>query len=243
GNYVGTDATGSFAVPNGDGMDILDASNNTVGGATPEARNVVSGNLYQGIYISGFNDLSATSTTGNLVQGNYVGTNGDGTAAIRSDTLIAGININDASYTHVDGNVVSGNGGLGNARGQNGVGVAITQFFGTAQYNTVTNNKIGTSADGTAAIPNVSGIGIFGGTQHNTVAGNLISGNVWEGVQIFPDVLPEPTPTSDNVIRNNIITNNSDGVEIGGGAGYTIEYDGTSFITSSTPTHGTNNNF
>src|SRR5207244_8840435 len=93
GNYIGTDYTGSVAVPNDNGVavganqgaNIPDASNNTIGGPTPEARNVVSGNSYQGIYIGG------TGTTGNLVQGNYVGTNADGTAAIRSDTVIAGI--------------------------------------------------------------------------------------------------------------------------------------------------------
>src|SRR5207253_42839 len=140
----------------------------------------------------------------------------DGTAAIRVATLIGAVNINDSSYNRVDGNLISGNGVLGQARGGGGVGIFITQFYGTAQYNTVTNNQIGTSADGTTPLPNGSGMFIGGGTQHNTVEGNLISGNMWEGVTIFADFLPQPTPTSDNVIRHNTITNNSDGVQIGG---------------------------
>ena len=72
----------------------------------------------------------------------------------------------------------------------------IDSYIAVHPNNTVTNNKVGTSADGTATIPNVAGLFIGGGTQHNTVDGNVISGNLWEGVDIFADFLPQPTPTS-----------------------------------------------
>ena len=44
GNYIGTDATGSVARPNGAGIVIAEANRNTVGGTSSNAGNVVSGN-------------------------------------------------------------------------------------------------------------------------------------------------------------------------------------------------------
>ena len=45
GNYIGTDITGSVAIPNRDGVYIaLGATNNTVGGTATGAGNVISGN-------------------------------------------------------------------------------------------------------------------------------------------------------------------------------------------------------
>ena len=72
GNYIGTDATGTATVANWDGIYII-APNNTIGGTTAEARNVISGNCY-GVYI--------TAASGNVIEGNYIGTNATGTAAV-----------------------------------------------------------------------------------------------------------------------------------------------------------------
>lgn len=63
GNYIGTNAAGNAPLGNGIGIDI-ESSDNTIGGTTVGARNVISGNSVQGVLISG---LSATQ---NLVQGN-----------------------------------------------------------------------------------------------------------------------------------------------------------------------------
>ena len=53
GNYIGTDLSGTKAVPNvSDGVEIIDASNNTIGGTTAATRNVISGNGASGILIS-----------------------------------------------------------------------------------------------------------------------------------------------------------------------------------------------
>jgi len=44
GNFIGTKLSGLQALPNNnEGVFILDAPNNTIGGTTPEARNVISG--------------------------------------------------------------------------------------------------------------------------------------------------------------------------------------------------------
>jgi hypothetical protein len=63
GNYIGTDATGTVSLRNGSGVYINNAPNNTIGGTTAAARNIISGNDHNGIYIE------SSSATGNLVQG------------------------------------------------------------------------------------------------------------------------------------------------------------------------------
>ena len=73
GNYVGTDASGMN--PLGalhQGVRIEQAANNLVGGTSPEAGNVISGNRSSGIAL-----LSA-GATGNQIQGNLIGLAADG---------------------------------------------------------------------------------------------------------------------------------------------------------------------
>ena len=50
---------------------ILGSSNNTIGGTTPRARNLISGNSHIGVDIF-------EGATGNLVEGNFIGTNAVG---------------------------------------------------------------------------------------------------------------------------------------------------------------------
>ncbi len=66
-DLIGTDATGTRAVPNGQGIFINDASGNVIGG-TARAGNVISGNATVGVQILGDN------ATGNVVDGNVIGT-------------------------------------------------------------------------------------------------------------------------------------------------------------------------
>src|SRR5262249_50853008 len=65
--------------------------------------------------------------------------------------------------------------------------------------NVVQRNKIGTSADGTAALPNLIGMDIFG--PFNSLNSNLISGNSSVGVQI------ETGAHNNQLSGNNIGTN------------------------------------
>src|SRR5205085_3445929 len=109
GNSIGTNAAGTAGLGNRfAGVQILTA-NDTVGGTTAAARNVISGN--------GFEGVSIVQATGTLVQGNYIGTNAAGTAALgngRSGVLIDRGSNNTVGGTANDtGNLIAFNGGDG----------------------------------------------------------------------------------------------------------------------------------
>jgi parallel beta-helix repeat protein len=122
GNYIGTDITGSVALGNGFGV-VISGSDNTIGGATAGARNVISGNNGSGVEIW---------SSQNLVAGNYIGTNAASTAALGN--LGGGVTILDASANTISGNVVSGN--------STGDGVSVAGSAG----NQIIGNLIGTTA-------------------------------------------------------------------------------------------------
>ncbi|HEX3228792.1 MAG TPA: hypothetical protein VHQ95_07485, partial [Pyrinomonadaceae bacterium] len=114
GCYVGTNSTGTAAIPNSRGIEINDdgftlnsgATRNIIGGTTANARNLLSGNLDYGVLIEG------KTTSDNVVQGNFIGTNPDGTSTVAN--AFAGVGIfspNNVIGGTVAGarNVVSGN--------------------------------------------------------------------------------------------------------------------------------------
>src|SRR5206468_11302242 len=70
GNFIGTNAAGAGGLGNGAAGVGLSSSNNTIGGSTVAARNVISGNASAGINISVGRGQTAT---GNQILENYVG--------------------------------------------------------------------------------------------------------------------------------------------------------------------------
>ncbi len=75
GNFIGTDPSGTQDLGNGGyGVEFMFGSGLTVGGTTPAARNLISGNQDDGLMIY--------DTTGNAVSGNLIGTKSDGTSAL-----------------------------------------------------------------------------------------------------------------------------------------------------------------
>ena len=75
-NLVGTTADGSVPLGNAnDGIEILNAPSNIIGGTVAGAANVIAGNGI-GVHLSG------SSTTDNLVWGNFIGTNSVGSDLI-----------------------------------------------------------------------------------------------------------------------------------------------------------------
>ena len=128
GNYIGTDVTGTVAVANGvdggnQGIAIVSgSSDNTIGGTTALARNLISGNAGFGVTIADDLDYieQGLYTFGNVVEGNFIGTDVTGALALGNGT--DGIQISQAS-----GNTIGGTaGGAGNVIGDNqGDGVAV----------------------------------------------------------------------------------------------------------------------
>ncbi|HXG64790.1 MAG TPA: right-handed parallel beta-helix repeat-containing protein [Blastocatellia bacterium] len=106
GNYIGTNSAGTQALGNsGSGINCVEGE--TVGGATPGARNIISGNGSNGVTISG---------TDTSVLGNYIGTDVTGTAALGN--LGDGVRLLDQGNTiggtdSSAGNVIAFNGGDG----------------------------------------------------------------------------------------------------------------------------------
>ena len=113
GNLIGTDMNGTAALGNGNGVNILDSSNNTVGGASTAARNVIAGNSANGIEIN--SDGTAPSSN-NTIEGNYIGT--DGTGATALPNAQNGIEIIDSTNNIVGGSGTAGQHHLGEHPGR-----------------------------------------------------------------------------------------------------------------------------
>ena len=78
GNFIGTDVTGTAAIGNATaGIQASGTVNTTIGGTTPAARNVISGNLGPGITDTG-GGAGFPQSQGTAIVGNYIGTQADG---------------------------------------------------------------------------------------------------------------------------------------------------------------------
>ena len=227
GNFIGTNAAGTVALPNvREGINDR-AGDTTIGGTTSGAGNVISGNDAEGI-------VTTAGFAPDLIEGNLIGTNAAGTAAIPN--LGGGIVVD---VTAVIGGTGPGAGNVISGNLSNGISIATSGVV-------VEGNLIGTDATGNSAIPNQNdGIDLVG--SFNTIGGttagarNLISGNRVHGVEIFGD-------TTGNLVQGNSIGTNLAGsgplgnaesglyikgvrsnATIGGeaaGAGNTIAYNG-----------------
>ena len=159
GNKVGTDATGTTALPNDVGLMLAaDAKDNVIGGDAPEDRNLFSGNLYAGI------EVTDAGTENNRIAGNFIGVNATGNQPLPNGNGI----IVSALVKHldIDRNIISANSGFG---------VVITD---RADSNVVRRNKIGTGTDTLIALGNGgAGVLLGGGTTHNLIGGDS-EGNV-----------------------------------------------------------------
>ncbi len=173
GNLIGVAASGAFALSNlNDGIVIYGSvgnpsAGNLIGGATPAARNVISGNGASGIYLNG------STASGNFIQGNRIGTDISGSNIV-GNAAGDGITLADASANIISSNLISGN------------GLAGISMSGAATGNFVFGNLIGTDVNGKINLGNhAAGVTISGagGNQIGvTNAGNVISGNLQDGI-------------------------------------------------------------
>ena len=196
GNFIGTDPTGNIQMGNHVYGVLIQESGGLVGGTTPGAGNLISGNASTQIFIDGH----IQATTGNTIEGNTIGTNYTGTVAI-TDTAAngTGVAIYNANNNTVGG-TVAGAGNLISGHVQWGVSIS-----NGSSGNVVAGNLIGTDSTGTFAIPNggsvnpgtpSGGVDIDSSTN-NTIGGtvaaarNIISGNANTGITISGTPPPE----------------------------------------------------
>ena len=214
GNFIGYDTDGIARGNTGNGVYITSAlfersGGNMIGGTTPAARNVISGNG-TGVF------MWPERVGGNFVRGNFIGTDATGTLP-RTNTH--GIFIQGSTNNLIGGtsasarNIISGNGNTG---------ITVLGALG----NVIQGNFVGTDVSGTADVGNsFYGIKVqdFG---NSTVgggavgAGNLISGN--DGVGLFllggTNNVVQGNYIGTDVTGSTQISNKTDGVYVQGGS-------------------------
>src|SRR5581483_1467659 len=212
GNFVGTDATGELARPNG-GDGIYVAAPAAAGGGSGEG-NLLTGNRHAGVSVNG------AVAAGTTVLGNVVGLGADGRSVGNGND---GVALADVPNVTVGGaaageaNVISGNGSDG------------VQIGGAA----VTGNLIGTDPTGLAARGNgAAGVRIVG-APGNTIGGtltpdgNTIAGNGGDGVLLSGAGATGNTIASNDVglsfrAAPPVALANGRGIDIAGAASNTI---------------------
>jgi parallel beta-helix repeat protein len=210
GNFIGTTAGGNQPLGNASsGVSIWSANGNVVGGQIAAARNIISGNRLDGIFI--------TNSVGNWIAGNYIGIDSSGQMAVSN--VNNGISISGANSNHIGGsvaaarNIISGN-------GVNGV-----ELYNGSSGNLVEGCYLGTGALGTNAVPN-GGRGVRIDSPGNTIggtvagAGNLISGNTRNGVYL------NGSSAVNNVVQGNYVGTSADGATAIGNSNSGISISG-----------------
>jgi hypothetical protein len=177
--------------------------------------NTLSRGMLAGLTIEGDNNTVAGNKIGTTPNGNFTDPNGTG-VHVAGDYNIIGTNgdgVGDAN----EGNLISGN-------TTNGVLV-------TGKYNRIAGNLIGTDLNGSSALANGSNgvrlqdkaifhvIGTNGDGVGDADEGNLISGNLVNGIDLYDSAI--------NVIAGNSIGTNIGGTSAiaNGGSGITIVTD------------------
>ena len=229
GNFIGTDRTGMAAVPNElDGIMLqpndfpsLEIANNLIGGTTPAARNLISGNLQGGIWFSYGNNH------GNLVQGNYIGTKIDGVSALgngsapkpsipHSDGIFFdgpwGDPMTGGPSNHVIGGTTPGAGNV--IAFNSGHGVSVTEAYRTL----IAGNTIFSNGH--------AGVGLGFRSNNTTVSRNSIFNNTGLGIDnitVGPTEGPTPNDACDtDTLFTNTLQNFPDLTSAASGPSATI---------------------
>lgn len=235
GNFIGTNPLGNAAEPNqNDGIHVSNSSSSVIGGTTPGARNVVSGNEIDGIHIVG---STGSPATGNLIEGNFVGVNAAGTGSVGikaiggeagtpAGNFVGGIEISGGNANTVGGAMA----GARNVVGFNVYGIMLDNG---GENNVVQGDYVGVGADastpvgnnlqgivlrsddnlapplgpGQANEPPVSGniIGLDPNTSFSGL-GNLVEFNGAAGIAVFGNPLPNNATPIQNT-GNSILGN------------------------------------
>jgi titin len=129
GNDIGTDATGTAAIPNVNGVFLELATSNTIGGSTALAGNLISGNTVAGVYLY-------NQAIGNVIQRNRIGVSATGKKLgnLQYGILLYNAASNTAPTSGAGANTIA-NSGIGNFR----------EFTGSTSTTTSTSTSSKTS--------------------------------------------------------------------------------------------------
>ena len=159
-NTIGLAADGA-ALPNDDGILIVDGARATIGGPGSDERNLISGNRVAGI------ELRDAGSGTLRIEGNWIGLSASGAGAIGNEV---GLFLHgDTTQVIIGGptpsarNVISGN----------RVGIAVEQ---DARDIAIEGNWIGLDAGGSTAVPNTEdGVSILAGAEDVTIGGDTLA--------------------------------------------------------------------
>ena len=210
GNFIGTDLRGTAAVGNSiAGVVVSDSSATTIGFATALGRNVISGNLGDGVDV-------LNASVGTIVLGNYIGVDETGTQPLGNGG--DGVRLFLSPETTIGGSA-QGAGNVISANEDVGVSIQGSSSSGGA----ILGNLIGTDYTGAIALGNgTDGVDLddmsdvtIGGTSEEDR--NVISGNDGAGIELVGD-------DTDNLIEGNYIGTDITGAgPLGNGTGILIE--------------------
>jgi parallel beta-helix repeat protein len=186
-NRIGVDDAGGTVIANETG--IYDS----YAYGTRAEGNTIAGNSDTGVYLSGSQDA--------VITGNYIGTNAYNIGGIGNyfGVYVGG---GSAQNNTFDNNTMSGN--------------YAGAYLSDTSFATLSNNKIGTTTDGMAAVPN--GVGVFAECGTNlTFNGNVISGNMYGGM--FASAIQSSTFDGNDIGvtkgGGNALANGGTGIDIG----------------------------
>lgn len=198
GNFLGTDTTGFVSLPNFTAIQIGTLGvGNLIGGPTPAARNLISGQYNNGGVVS----IKGDNTT---FQGNTVGLDKSGTIVLMPSARIGLVIFDVTTGTLIGGtaanfgNVISGHD-------------AANVLINSSTNVTIQNNFIGTDVTGTAN-PGFNGTGILAenspvdGPINILISSNLISANTY-GIRIGQNSASYFPIIGAQIILNKIGTN------------------------------------
>ena len=199
GNFLGVDPSGTSKRTTTNSVHVYAISNNIIGGTTPAARNVISGNTNPAVALN-------AGASNNFVQGNFIGTDLTGSVAL-------GNSGNDIVTLDSPNNTIGGTAaGAGNliAGNLDSDFASVGLGFPASTGNLVQGNFVGTDITGTIDLGGASISVYIAEGSGNTIGGttpaaaNLISGGDSAGVGI--------AAASGNFVQGNLIGTQVDGV-------------------------------
>ena len=162
-NTIGLGADGT-ALPNDDGVLVVDGGWAKIGGQGPNEGNLISGNRVAGIELRDAGGMTMR------IEGNWIGLAPGGAGTVGNDVGLFIHGVRDGTKRVIVGGLQAAN---RNVISGNRVGLALERG---ARAIAVIGNWIGLSADGTTPLPNdEDGVSVLSGTRHITIGGSTVA--------------------------------------------------------------------